>query len=78
MHNREKLSGLMYFAMACGIAICAMGVFLVYISSDQFSESKISFLGIMEVNTGNIGVAIIALGAGLTAYLIRALVSKWR
>lgn len=77
MHNRDRLSGLMYFAMLCGIAICAMGVFLVYISSDPSSESKINFLGIMEVNTGSIGVAIFALGAGLTAYLIKALVSKW-
>lgn len=74
--NRMRLHRLVIALMICGTVISAMGILLVAISDDAAS-SNVKILGILEVTTGSVGIAAIALGVGLIAYGLKTIMSKW-
>lgn len=75
--NRMRLQTLIIAVMICGTVLSAMGIALVAISSNDNSESSIDLLGLFEVNTGNIGVAAIAIGAAVIIFGIKSFMKRW-
>lgn len=72
-----KLTILTISGMLSGLAICGMGIWLVSVSGQDASTSNINFLGLLEVQTGSVGIGAFAIGAGLTIYCVRSFMSKW-
>ncbi|RYG91083.1 hypothetical protein EU803_08250 [Loktanella sp. IMCC34160] len=75
---RDRLQRLIYAVMFCGIVIAGMGIYLVALASDDEAESTINLLGIIEVSTGSVGIAGIALGVVVILYGIRTFMSRWQ
>lgn len=75
--NRMHLSRLIIAGMVCGFAVCVLGVILVAVADTDSADSSISLLRVIDVTTGSIGVACLALGAIIIIFSIREFMRKW-